>query len=180
VDGPTLADLVQRGGPLSEPRAVRITTQVASARAHAHEHGLVHKDVKPENILLADGVAKLCDLGLVGEIGSTRPDGSIVGTPAYIPPEVVRGEPADIRSDLYSLGAVLFFMLVGRPPFTGDKPAAILASHIREPAPNPCDHNPDVSVDVGRVVLKLLAKEPSARYATPHALLAELARWPSR
>ena len=174
VDGSTLADVVKRGGPLSEGRSMRVIVQIARALGHAHDNGLVHKDVKPDNILLADGVAKLCDLGLVGEVGRTRPDGSIVGTAHYLPPEMIRGDPADIRSDLYSLGATLFFCLTGRPPFMGDKPAAILASHIREPAPNPCDLDPGIDVEVGRITQTLLAKDPSARYSSPNALLHDI------
>jgi len=174
VDGPTVGEIVKRGGPLTEDRAVRIGVQVALALAHAYDHGLVHKDVKPDNILLAEGGAKLCDLGLVGEIGQTRPDGTIVGTPHYIPPEIVRGDPADIRSDLYSLGATLFFILTGRPPFDGDTSAAILAKHIREPAPDPCDLDHGIDVEIGRIIQTLLAKDPAARYQTPVALLRDL------
>ena len=174
VDGPSVAELVKRGGPLSQDRASRIAIQVTRALAHAYDHNLVHKDVKPDNILLAEGVAKLCDLGLVGEVGQTRPDGSIVGTPHYIPPEMVRGDPADIRSDLYSVGATLFFMLTGRPPFDGSTSAAILAKQIREPAPDPCEVDRKISLDMGRIIQTLLAKDPSARYQTPNELLADL------
>jgi len=176
VDGPTVQEVVTRGGPLSEDRAVRIAMQVTQALAHGYDHGLVHKDVKPDNILLAEGVAKLCDLGLVGQVGQTRPDGSIVGTPHYIPPEMIRGDPADIRSDLYSLGATLFYMLTGRPPFEGTTSAAILAKHIREPAPNPCDFDLTINPDVGRIVQSLLGKNPSTRHQTPLALLEDLER----
>jgi serine/threonine protein kinase len=175
VDGPTVREVVRRGGPLSEERAVHIGVQVTSALAHAYDHGLVHKDIKPDNILLAEGGAKLCDLGLVGEVGQTRADGSIVGTPHYIPPEMIRGDPADIRSDLYSLGATIFFMLTGRPPFDGNTPAAVLAKHMRDPVPDPCDVDAAIDVELGRIVQRLLAKDPSARYQTPASLLAELA-----
>jgi len=174
VDGSTVREIVRRGGPLSVERTVRIGIQVARALAHAYDHGLVHKDVKPDNILLAEGVAKLCDLGLVGEVGHTRPDGTIVGTPHFLPPEMARGDPADIRSDLYSLGATLFFILTGRPPFDGDTSAAILAKHIREPAPDPCDLNTAIDPELGRMVHTLLAKDPAARYQTPIALLRDL------
>lgn len=174
LDGPTVAEVVKRGGPLSEARATRVTQQVTSALAHAYDHNLVHKDVKPDNILLAEGAAKLCDLGLVGEVGHTRPDGTIVGTPHYIPPEMIRGDPADIRSDLYSLGATLFYMLTGRPPFEGATSAAILAKHMREPAPDPCDVDHGIDPELGRIVQTLLAKDPAARYQTPAALLRDL------
>lgn len=174
LDGPTVAEVVKRGGPLSEARATRVTQQVALALAHAYDHSLVHKDVKPDNILLAGGAAKLCDLGLVGEVGQTRPDGTIVGTPHYMPPEMIRGDPADIRSDLYALGATLFYMLTGRPPFEGVTSAAILAKHMREPAPDPCDVNRAIDPELGRIVHTLLAKDPAARYQTPMALLRDL------
>lgn len=176
VDGPTVAEVLSRGGAMSAERAIRIATQVARALDHAHEHGLVHKDVKPDNILLADGVAKLCDLGLVCEVGRERTDGTVAGTPHYISPETARGQTVDIRSDLYSLGATAYACLTGEPPFDGSTSAAILAKHIRDPAPNPCDAMPELSADVGRIVQRLLAKDPSARYQTPRALLRDLDR----
>jgi serine/threonine protein kinase len=176
VDGNTVAFLLRRGGAIDEERALLLAQQVARALDHAYRNGLVHRDVKPENVLISrDGVAKLCDLGLAKLEDHGPADAARMGTPSYISPEQARGEAdVDIRSDLYSLGATLFHMLTGRPPFAADTPALLLAKHLTEAAPSPRTLAPEVSPATETVVLRLLAKQPSERYQTPAELLKAL------
>jgi serine/threonine-protein kinase len=180
-DGPTVLALLKRGGAMDESRAVKIVTQVASALEHAHEEGLVHRDVKPDNIMIVEGgVAKLCDLGLAKDVsiesGSTA-EGAALGTPNYISPEQARGdEQVDIRSDIYSLGATFYHLLTGVPPFEGANPAVTMVKHLNEPPVAPRKRRPELSAAVEKVVLRMLAKEPRDRYQTPGELLRDLER----
>ena len=175
ADGNTVASLLRRGGPLDEERALVIAQQVARALDHAHRNAMLHRDVKPDNVILTrDGVAKLCDLGLA-RLGETSEAGQRMGTPAYISPEQARGETqVDARTDLYSLGATLFHMLAGRPPFEAATPAALLAKHLTEPAPSlnalGCDGDPRPDA----LVQRLLAKAPGDRPASATELLPGL------
>ena len=178
-DGPTVLQLLQRGGALAEDRATRIVSQVASALEHATHQGLVHRDVKPDNIMIVEGgVAKLCDLGLAKDVsggsGSTE-KGSTMGTPNYISPEQARGDSdVDIRSDIYSLGASFYHMVTGVPPYDGPNPAVIMVKHLNEGVIPPRDRNPDIKVATQKVILKMLAKNPLDRYQTPMDLLVDL------
>lgn len=179
VDGPTLLRILERGGALDEARATKITLQIARALDHAHRLSLVHQDVKPDNIIIADGgVAKLCDLGLAkvrsSEEGAAS-DGRTIGTPNYISPEQARGEEdVDIRSDVYSLGATYYHALCGAVPFAGPSPGATLSRHLNERPRAPRDVNPSVSEPVSRIVLRMLEKRPSDRYQTPAELIEDL------
>jgi serine/threonine-protein kinase len=179
VDGPTLLKLLQRGGALDEARATKITLQIARALDHAHRLSLVHQDVKPDNIIIAEGgVAKLCDLGLAkvrsseeGEAG----DGRTIGTPNYISPEQARGEEdVDIRSDVYSLGASYYHALCGTVPFAGPSPGATLSRHLNERPRPPREVNPAVTEPVSRIVVRMLEKRPSDRHQTPAELIEDL------
>jgi len=177
VDGPTVADLVQRGGALDEARAVEFLLQIAQALDYAHRNGLVHRDVKPQNIIIAPGgVAKLCDLGLAltrmpGDSGR----GQVCGTPDYISPEQVRGvEEIDIRSDLYSLGVTFYFMLVGEVPFPGEGASATMAAQLTRRIPDPRTHRTELSKTTARIVLTLTQKDPRDRYPDPATLVADL------
>ena len=178
-DGPTVLSLLKRGGAMDESRAVKIVTQVAEALEHAHEEGLVHRDVKPDNIMIVEGgVAKLCDLGLAKDVsiesGSTA-EGAALGTPNYISPEQARGETlVDIRSDIYSLGATFYHLLTGVPPFEGSNPAVTMVKHLNEPPLPPRKLRPELSGAVEKIVLKMLAKDPRDRYQTPSSLLRDL------
>lgn len=177
--GPTLLSLLQRGGALDQDRAINITHQVGRALNHANTQGLVHRDVKPDNIMIVQGgVAKLCDLGLAKDVsrgsGSTE-KGATLGTPNYISPEQARGEAAvDIRSDLYSLGATLYHMLTGVPPFAGPNPTVIMVKHLNEPPVPLKARNPDVDPELSRICLKMLAKNPDDRYQEPAELIVDL------
>ena len=134
-----------RGGILGKPRQVDITIQMADALAHAHKHGLIHRDVKPKNIILTpQGVAKLTDLGLARAVDDSAlaeaEAGRAYGTPYYISPEQIRGDvDIDFRADVYSLGATMYHLVTGRPPFEGDSPTAVMHKHLKSPL-KPPDH----------------------------------------
>jgi eukaryotic-like serine/threonine-protein kinase len=178
-EGPTVLALLKRGGAMDEARASRIVTQVARALDHAFDEGLVHRDVKPDNIMIVEGgVAKLCDLGLAKDMsiesGSTA-DGATVGTPNYISPEQARGDATiDSRSDIYSLGATYYHMLTGVPPFEGPNPAVTMVKHLNEAPIPPRKRRPEISPSTERVVLKMLAKDPWDRHQSPAELLKDL------
>jgi eukaryotic-like serine/threonine-protein kinase len=175
LEGETLADHVERVGPLPPARALHFVGQAARALAEAHEHGIVHRDIKPENLFLTalggeHDFVKVIDFGIAKV---TRPDGTkthtgwVLGTPAYMSPEVATGDCADPRSDVYALGAVLHFLLCGRPPFEADNAAALLFAHVNHLASPPSSVlGRPLPGDVEAVVLRALAKDPSARYAS--------------
>jgi serine/threonine-protein kinase len=186
LDGPTLDRLVKDRGPLTPGRAVYLLRQLCGALAEAHATGLVHRDLKPGNVLVAalggqKDVAKLLDFGLVQDHSATESDdritraGTVLGTPAYLCPEQAAGEPVDPRGDVYSLGAVAFFMLAGRPPFEGASVGKLLTAHLTQPAPQLSTIRSDVPVDLAAVVAKCLAKEPKERFASVTELEAALA-----
>ncbi|MBI3097053.1 MAG: serine/threonine protein kinase [Planctomycetes bacterium] len=174
VDGPTLAEIVQRGGAIEQRRAARLFLEAARALEHAHFHRLVHRDIKPANLMLTgSGTLKLCDLGFalvrttLGEV-----DEGALGTPAYLSPEQARGEAAvDIRSDLYALGASFYHILSGRPPFAGGTAAEIMAKHCAEPLTPLRRARFDITPALSQVVDRLLEKDPSRRYASPALLV---------
>jgi serine/threonine protein kinase len=180
VEGVDLETRIERSGRLSEDEAISITRQIAMALQHAHHNGLVHRDVKPANIMVKpDGTAKLCDLGLAcpTDTAATRITRSSVaglGTPAYMSPEHVNSRDVDVRSDIYSLGATLYHMVTGRPPFEGSTAVEIVSKHLRESAPWPADINPAVSKALCVIIMKMMAKEPADRYQTPSDLHLDL------
>ena len=191
VDGETVGAMLRNAGGLPEARAIDLTVQVCRALEHAHKNGLIHRDIKPDNVMVSrEGVAKLCDLGLArvavpgGEAGAHETlTGQTVGTPSYLSPEVARGGTAlDIRADLYSLGASLYHMLAGEPPFVGTA-AVVMTRHLTEP-PVPLHlRKPGVSRAASAVAMKALEKAPIDRYTTPAEMLADLERlqrgeWP--
>ncbi|MEW6355982.1 MAG: serine/threonine-protein kinase [Planctomycetota bacterium] len=180
VEGLTVKKLVNRTGPLPEEQAVRIALDIASALKHAHAKNIIHRDVKPGNIMLdPDGVAKLCDLGMAklseGEDGSITRIGTTIGTPYYMSPEQARGETElDGRTDIYSLGTTLFYMLTGDVPFKDPSSAVVMAKHITAEPPWLADVNPSLSDEVSRVVAKMLAKDKEDRYADAEELMHDL------
>jgi len=180
VRGRSLMNLLRKEGLLHERRAVYIARQVADALNHAEAFGVLHRDIKPDNILVhPDDFVKVTDFGLSRFLGSddtalTLP-GTAVGTPYYMSPEQARGEPdIDIRTDLYALGATLYEMLTGDPPHTGPSVALILAQHLTETPQHPKTLNPALSDDVCRIVARLLAKKRTDRYPSPAVLMLEL------
>ncbi|MCA8923249.1 MAG: serine/threonine protein kinase [Planctomycetes bacterium] len=175
VDGETLDRALNRDGRLPERRVLDIGRQVALGLDAAAQAGVIHRDVKPENIMLTrDGVAKLCDFGIVKldqlQEGTLTLNGTTVGTPHYISPEQARGEDTlDVRSDLYSLGISLYHLATGHVPFTGRSQGAILVRHILEPVPDPRTHEPSLSREFAEVVRGLTHKKPDDRYPSGQA-----------
>jgi serine/threonine-protein kinase len=185
VEGKTLYDLVAappagEGKSFSEAEALDIAIQMADALVHAHKRGLIHRDVKPKNIILTPGgVAKLTDLGLARHTDDKRAAeseaGKAYGTPYYISPEQIRGEvDIDFRADIYSLGATLYHLVTGRPPFEGETPSAVTHQHLRQPLV-PADHvNTALSAGVGEIIDVAMAKKREERYASTEDLLEDL------
>ncbi|MHC5080479.1 MAG: serine/threonine-protein kinase, partial [Planctomycetota bacterium] len=159
--------------------ALDIGLQIAQALEHAHTHKLMHRDIKPENILINDeGVAKLCDMGLAKELRAGAEDQKeVAGTPLYISPEQASGaKDIDIRSDIYSLGATLHHMILGRPPFLGTDPHHILRMHMEEALVPPVKRDPSLPVPISDLIVKMMAKNPEDRFPHPTALIAQMER----
>ena len=179
VDGRTLKDVIRAEAPLYPDRAAEITADVCSALAAAHARGLVHRDVKPANIMLMpDGRVKLMDLGIarVAEGETVTQTAAMLGTAQYLSPEQAQGQAVDFRSDLYSLGCCLYEMLTGTVPFRGATPVAIAYRHVREDPAPPRLLNPDIPASLEAVCLKAMAKRPENRYQTAAELRADLER----
>ncbi|MDE2490212.1 MAG: serine/threonine protein kinase, partial [Elusimicrobia bacterium] len=172
VDGESLQERVERAGPLEPKEALAAVRDIAGALAAAHAAGLVHRDVKPGNVLLAAGGAKLTDFGLAGPVGAA-PETS-AGSFHFMAPEQGYGAPPDPRADLYSLGATWYYALTGEPPFPGSAADALLR-HRDEAAPNPRAKRPEVTDRAAELILRLMSKDPAARPADGRALLQELA-----
>ena len=179
-------DTVLRGKPLDRQRVVHVATQVADALQAAHEKGVVHRDLKPANVILVeqDGdpdFVKVLDFGIAklvqGETKQLTKTGIVMGTPAYMAPEQASGEKVDARTDVYALGIMLYEMLGGRPPFTGENPTQVLVAHVTRPPEPLRKHNPEVPEGLERVVLSCLAKDANQRPATMAALAEALAPW---
>ena len=174
VEGETLARRVTRAGPLAPAEAARIVQEVAWALAYAHGRGVVHRDVKPDNILLetGSGRAMVTDFGIARQssAGNLTEMGHVVGTPQFMSPEQAAGEPLDGRSDLYSLGVVGFYAVTGRLPFEAPSAAALLSLHLTTPAPPVASVRPGVPRALAEAIDRCLAKEPAARFASGEEL----------
>ena len=179
IPGGTLADLIRKEGVLAPRAAIKVLLQLAAALSYAHGRGIVHRDVKPQNVLMTDeGDARMADFGIAWAAEATvltRAD-MVVGSVGYLSPEQARGEPVDHRTDLYALGVVLYEMLTGSVPFVAESPIAVAMKHATQPPPSPSEANPAVPLDLAGVTLKLLSKDPSDRYASAGSLMADLER----
>ncbi|MHC4072755.1 MAG: protein kinase domain-containing protein [Planctomycetota bacterium] len=180
VEGHTVHEHLIKEGPYPEANALAVTIQVAKALNHAHQAGLIHRDVKPKNILIASkGLAKLADMGLARAISDREAAeaeaGKAFGTPYYISPEQIRGiVNIDLRADIYNLGATLYHMVTGRPPFEGPDVSAILMKHLDEPIVPPDHINPALTNGICEIVELCMAKDPAKRYATTTDLIEDL------
>jgi serine/threonine-protein kinase len=176
VEGQTLKDILE-AGPLDIRRALEVTIAVARGLAFAHEHGIVHRDVKPQNVLLnEDGQAKVTDFGIARSLdveGMTQ-SGTVLGTSNYIAPEQATGRPVDVQTDVYSLGVVLFELLTGEAPFSGESFVAVAMQHVHEPAPRVLDRRRDVPTQVAHAVERALEKDPADRFQSMDGLAGEL------
>jgi len=181
VEGESLRDRLTREPQLPLEEALRIAREVADALAYAHEHGVVHRDVKPENILLSGGHALVADFGVAKALdqasgGRLTETGMAVGTPQYMAPERAGGGPVDARADVYALGCVLYEMLAGEPPFTGRTPQAVIAKRILEPLPHVRTLRESVPEPLEQALERALAKVPADRFATAGEFARALAQ----
>lgn len=181
VDGMTLRQLLASGRRLLPERALEITAGVLSALDYAHRHGIVHRDIKPGNVMLTrTGDVKVMDFGIARALGDNTGTmtaaSAVMGTAQYLSPEQARGEVVDARSDLYSTGVLLFELLTGRPPFTGESPVAIAYQHVSEMPTPPSQVDSGVSADIDIVVLHALSKRPEDRYQTAAEFRADVMR----
>ncbi len=181
VDGVTLRDIVHNDGPMPARRAIETIADVCQALNFSHQHGIIHRDVKPANIMISKaGAVKVMDFGIaraIAESGnSVTQTAAVIGTAQYLSPEQARGDAVDARSDVYSLGCVLYEILTGEPPFIGDSPVAVAYQHVREDPVPPSHRHTGISPELDAVVLKALAKNPDNRYQTAAEMRADLVK----
>src|SRR3954469_2874786 len=181
VNGRTLKEVLAAEGPLMPRRALEISADICAALEFSHRHGIIHRDVKPGNVMLTQtGQVKVMDFGIARALASgattMTQTSAVIGTAQYLSPEQARGEAVDARSDVYATGCVLFELLCGHPPFVGDSPVSVAYQHVREAPPTPSDVNPDVPPDVDAIVLKALAKNPLNRYQSAQEMRADALR----
>jgi serine/threonine-protein kinase len=183
VEGPTLKDRLfkvsEQGKTLPVEESIRIVREAASALAYAHAQSMVHRDVKPGNLMLdRDQRVVLTDFGIAKIVKGAQftATGGMVGTPAYMSPEQGLGEPGDERSDLYSLGVILYQLMTGQLPYDAETPLAVILKHLNEPIPSARARNPEVPEDVDQIIMRLLSKDPATRYQNANELIADLER----
>ena len=179
VDAKTLADFLSGGGRIMSGRAIELAEAVCDALAVAHAQGVIHRDIKPANIMVTrHGEVKVTDFGIarVTSNETVAQTAAVLGTASYLSPEQAQGQPVDARSDIYSLGCVLYEMVTGRPPFTADSAVAVASRHVLETPTPPSQINPDVSPELEAVILRALSKNPENRYQSAEEMKADLER----
>jgi len=178
VRGYTLSELLQESPQMSLRVALGVGRQICRGLQAAHEQGIIHRDIKPQNVLIDHkGEVKLMDFGIARMTESTEgmtQVGLVVGTPHYMSPEQVQGKALDARSDVYSMGIMIYEMLCGRRPFEAPALMAILTAHIAETPRPPIEIRPEIDPEINRIVMKCLAKDPRMRYANSGELLSDL------
>ena len=181
VDGRTLRDVLKAEGRLHPQRAMEIAADICSALDFSHRTGIVHRDIKPGNVMITRaGAIKVMDFGIARAVADNAATmtatQAVIGTAQYLSPEQARGESVDARSDVYSLGCLLYELVCGQPPFTGDSPVAVAYQHVREMAPPPSHNNPDVPPVLDAIIMKALAKNPMNRYQSAAEMRNDLLR----
>lgn len=181
VDGVTLRDIVHTEGPIPSQRAIEVIADACQALNFSHQHGIIHRDVKPANVMVStDNAVKVMDFGIARALAdsgrSVTQTAAVIGTAQYLSPEQARGERVDPRSDVYSLGCVLYEALTGEPPFVGESPVAVAYQHVREDPVPPSQRHEGISADLDAVVLKALTKNPDNRYQTAAEMRNDLVR----
>jgi serine/threonine-protein kinase len=181
VEGRTLKEVLVAEGRLMPQRALEVTADVCAALDFSHRNGIVHRDIKPGNVMMTpNGTVKVMDFGIARAITSATAamtqTSAVIGTAQYLSPEQARGETVDARSDVYSTGCLLYELLCGNPPFTGDNPVSVAYQHVREDPIPPSEHNPDVTPTIDAIVLKAMAKNPLNRYQSAGEMRADLLR----
>src|SRR5438874_13309563 len=181
VNGRTFKEVLGVEGRLASRRALEITADTCAALEFSHRHGIIHRDIKPGNVMLTQtGQVKVMDFGIARALASgattMTQTSAVIGTAQYLSPEQARGEAVDARSDVYATGCVLYELLCGHPPFVGDNPVSVAYQHVREDPRPPSETNRDVAPDIDAVVLKALAKNPLNRYQSAGEMRADILR----
>src|SRR3954451_13263870 len=182
VAGKTLRDLIREGRKIMPERALEITSGVLEALDYSHRAGIVHRDIKPGNVMLTpQGQVKVMDFGIARAVADTSSTmtqtAAVIGTAQYLSPEQARGETVDARSDLYSTGCLLYELLTGRPPFVGESPVSVAYQHVREQAPPPSSIEPELAPEIDAIVMKALTKRVEDRYQSAAAMRADIERY---
>ena len=177
IEGITLKSYIAKKGRLEVKETIGIAIQVAQGMSAAHQHNIIHRDIKPQNIIVSrDGKVKVADFGIARAASSNTQDLNAMGSVHYISPEQAKGEPVDARSDIYSLGITMFEMVTGRLPFDGENTLSVAMAHLENPITPPKVCNPDIPESLEQIILKCTEKRPEDRYGSAEEVIADLRR----